>query len=146
MDSLYISGAAFLLTCRWANRATHRSIPFTAASRRCRAGSASYWMRERHGEGPEDDDGAPPQSGSPMPLLAADRQHQRVDAIGVGTEQAYSDRAHEQNGLLLSSTLRKSGGVLFPRRNAQAGKHAASSKRSASGAGIFTMSRHRSEA
>src|SRR4051794_24487200 len=43
---------------------------------------------------------------------------------------------------ILSSTLRKSGGVLFPRGNAQAGKHAASSKRLASGAGIFTMSRH----
>jgi putative membrane protein len=42
---------------------------------------------------------------------------------------------------LLSSTLRKSGGVLFPCGNAQAGKHAASSKRLASGAGIFTMSR-----
>jgi hypothetical protein len=42
---------------------------------------------------------------------------------------------------LLSSTLRKSGGVLFPRGNAQAGKHAASSKRWASGVGISTMSR-----
>jgi len=29
----------------------------------------------------------------------------------------------------LISTLRKSGGVLFPRGNAQAGKHAASSRR-----------------
>src|SRR3954471_21279440 len=48
----------------------------------------------------------------------------------------------EKYASLLSSTLRKSGGVLFPRGNAQAGKHAASSKRLASGAGIFTMSRH----
>ncbi len=46
----------------------------------------------------------------------------------------------------LSSTLRKSGGVLFPQGNAQAGKHAASSRRSASGAGIFIMSRLWSEA
>jgi hypothetical protein len=42
MGSLYISGAAFLLMCRWANKATRRSIPFAAASRRCRAGSASF--------------------------------------------------------------------------------------------------------
>jgi hypothetical protein len=33
------------------------------------------------------------------------------------------------SGQTLSSTLRKSGGVLFPRGNAQAGKHAASSRR-----------------
>jgi hypothetical protein len=91
-----------LLTCRWANRATRRSIPFAAASRRCRAGSASFWMRGRHSEG------APPQS--PMPLLGivafqgdslalalvmvADRQHQWVDAMAVGAEQAHFP-AHE---------------------------------------------------
>jgi hypothetical protein len=65
-----------LLTCRWENRATRRSIPFATASR----------LR-------------------PMPLLAAivfqgdslvlalmmlaDCQHQWVDAIAVGAEQAH---------------------------------------------------------
>jgi hypothetical protein len=63
------------------------------------------WMRARHGEGLGDDDGAPPQGRGPMPLLsvvpfqgdslalalvvATDRQHQRVNAIVVGAEQAY---------------------------------------------------------
>jgi hypothetical protein len=61
------------------------------------------WMRERLGEGLGNDDGAPPQS--PMSLLAvaalqgdspafalvmvADGQHQRIDAIVVGAEQAH---------------------------------------------------------
>jgi hypothetical protein len=61
------------------------------------------WMRERHGEGLGNDDGAPPLS--PMSLLAvvafqgdrltfalimaADAQHPRVDAIVVGAEQAH---------------------------------------------------------
>jgi hypothetical protein len=58
-----------------------------------------------HREGLGDDDGAPSQSRSPMPLLAviafqgdslalalvmvADRQHQWVDDITVGAEQAH---------------------------------------------------------
>jgi hypothetical protein len=63
------------------------------------------WMRERHGEGLGDDDGAPSQSRCPMPLLsvvalqgdslalalvmAANRQHQRVDDIAIGAEQGH---------------------------------------------------------
>jgi hypothetical protein len=62
-------------------------------------------MRERHGEGSGDADGAPPQSRSLTPLLtvvafqgdrlaltlimAADRQHQRVDALAAGAEQSH---------------------------------------------------------
>src|SRR4051812_49271101 len=58
-----------------------------------------------HGEGLGDDDGAPPQSRGPMALpsavafhgdgfalalvMAAERQHQRVDDITVGAEQTH---------------------------------------------------------
>jgi hypothetical protein len=63
------------------------------------------WMRARHGERLGDNDGALSQSRGPMPLLSvvafhgdgftfslvrvADRQHQRVDDIAVGAEQAH---------------------------------------------------------
>ena len=63
------------------------------------------WMRERHGEGLGDNDGALSQSRCPMPLLsvvalqgdslalalvmAANRQHQRVDDIAIGAEQGH---------------------------------------------------------
>lgn len=42
MGDLYITGAASLLTSKWANRATRRSVPSTAANHRCRADNAFF--------------------------------------------------------------------------------------------------------
>src|SRR4051794_12831880 len=85
IGSLYISGAASLLTCRWASKQGDPALD--------------------HSEGFGDNDGTPPQSRGPMPrlgvvafqsdslalalIMVADRQHQRIDAIAVGAEQAH---------------------------------------------------------